>query len=278
VRTSPLSSLTSTAVAGHAHAPHADYASLRLVVYATCGVIVTSSPTVMHGVTHEKGWETPATIQGVTLPVLLGSRKNVMVQSPAGSGKTGCFALAMLLGINPALPPTSVQCLCVTPSHLLAQQVTTVIQQIALQHMKPGAAGTAAPAKLPAQVVCLSNITRQRKKVTSAQGTVFVGTPGTTKKLKKAQLANCKVRGGRRESVTFSVFLWCTSVVCREVSRVPLGGGDRVACWLSLRLGAAPCHGRGRRADVQRHHGTRYEGHSKVAAGRLPCHYVLCDL
>jgi ATP-dependent RNA helicase DeaD len=73
------------------------------------------------------GWDQLMPVQARTIPYLL-ARRDLMVQSRTGSGKTGAFLLPMLERLDPDLPET--QALVLVPTRELAKQVTGEAQTL----------------------------------------------------------------------------------------------------------------------------------------------------
>ena len=162
-----------------------------------------------------KGWARPADVQAITLPIIRTTNHNIIVQSPAGSGKTGCFALAQLLTVASSVAgfPNTVQCVCVTPTHLLTGQVASVIAEIGQ--------GT--------KVVDLSELSRTQRKIKNVAASIVVGTPEATRKLTKSSrsgkapldLSKAKVRLLPRLSFASALTCRCT-VSCLSSTRLTL--------------------------------------------------------
>ena len=159
------------------------------------------NPAIKYGVQKVNEWRKPVTVQAYTLPILMGSPKNLIVQSPAGTGKTGCFAMAMLMGCNPAADASTVQCLCITPTHELNSQIAENVEVMALQKLdRAKEEHKAAPAALNLKVV---NV-RDLKPKGRVAGSLVVGTPEKVFNLSKKDrrsgkrrldLSKCRVSG-----------------------------------------------------------------------------------
>ena len=70
------------------------------------------SEAILKGV-YDMGFKRPSKIQADTLPYILSGR-NVIGQAKTGSGKTACFAIAMLTRVDPTLKAPQALCLCNT--------------------------------------------------------------------------------------------------------------------------------------------------------------------
>ena len=88
-------------------------------------------PQLVQAVT-ERGYETPTPIQIEVIPVMLTGR-DVVGQAQTGTGKTAAFALPMLNNLDSDI--VGVQCLVVTPTRELANQVANAIYEYG-QHRK----------------------------------------------------------------------------------------------------------------------------------------------
>ncbi|HQG45625.1 MAG TPA: DEAD/DEAH box helicase [bacterium] len=82
------------------------------------------SPALLAGLARTN-WEDLMPVQARTIPYLL-ARRDLMVQSRTGSGKTGAFILPMLERLNASLPET--QALVLVPTRELAKQVSSEAQ------------------------------------------------------------------------------------------------------------------------------------------------------
>ena len=95
----------------------------------------------MQGLYNEMKFERPSRVQAETLPMILTPPfRNLVAQAHNGSGKTTCFALALLgrVDANIAQP----QCLCMCPTRELVvqnMQVSISVQWYTLRpSMSPG--------------------------------------------------------------------------------------------------------------------------------------------
>ncbi|HNW59782.1 MAG TPA: DEAD/DEAH box helicase [bacterium] len=84
------------------------------------------SPELLAGLSRAS-WEDLMPVQARTIPYLL-ARRDLMVQSRTGSGKTGAFILPMLERLDSSLPET--QALVLVPTRELAKQVTGEAQML----------------------------------------------------------------------------------------------------------------------------------------------------
>jgi ATP-dependent RNA helicase DDX19/DBP5 len=74
-------------------------------------------------------YKKPSRVQATALPVIMGpDRPNLICQSQTGTGKTACFALAMIHAVNTSL--SAPQALVVAPTRELARQIITYINDI----------------------------------------------------------------------------------------------------------------------------------------------------
>ncbi|MEG2240642.1 MAG: DEAD/DEAH box helicase, partial [Alistipes sp.] len=67
-----------------------------------------------------KGFETPTTIQALTIPRLLNQQNDIIAQSQTGTGKTAAFGLPILQSLEPS--KTGVQSIILVPTRELALQ------------------------------------------------------------------------------------------------------------------------------------------------------------
>ena len=74
------------------------------------------------------GWKTLMPVQAKAIPYLL-ARRDLMIQSRTGSGKTGAFILPILERIDPARP--TCQALVLVPTRELARQVAREAEMLA---------------------------------------------------------------------------------------------------------------------------------------------------
>ena len=77
-------------------------------------------PQLLQTACAKAGWNSLMPVQSRALPYLL-ERRDLMVQSRTGSGKTGTYLLPLMARLNPALP--AVQALILVPTRELAVQV-----------------------------------------------------------------------------------------------------------------------------------------------------------
>lgn len=85
-------------------------------------------PELLRGV-YSMGFNRPSRIQENALPMMLAHPpQNLIAQSQSGTGKTAAFSLAMLSHVNP--DNKWPQCLCISPTYELAQQIGKVIEQM----------------------------------------------------------------------------------------------------------------------------------------------------
>lgn len=82
--------------------------------------------TLLRGI-YSYGFEKPSPIQQrAILPMK--NKKDVIAQAQSGTGKTGCFAVGILLNID--LEKNKTQALCISPTRELSSQIKTVIDGI----------------------------------------------------------------------------------------------------------------------------------------------------
>ena len=75
----------------------------------------------------------PAKIQAAIIPLITTAPfENLIVQAPAGSGKTGAFAISSLIRVDLTMPPDKIQVLVVVNSRELCNQVYNVYQKLVL--------------------------------------------------------------------------------------------------------------------------------------------------
>jgi ATP-dependent RNA helicase DDX19/DBP5 len=80
------------------------------------------------------GYDAPSKIQDVCLPILLKEKKNLIVHSQSGTGKTAIFAISMLSDIDTTtLQP---QVLCLSPTFELAIQTGEIASKISVHEPK----------------------------------------------------------------------------------------------------------------------------------------------
>ncbi|HNV69510.1 MAG TPA: DEAD/DEAH box helicase, partial [Candidatus Ozemobacteraceae bacterium] len=77
------------------------------------------------------GWNEPMPVQARIIPWLL-NKRDIIVQSQTGSGKTGAFVLPIMQMIDPTQPVT--QALIMAPTRELAQQVKTECDRLGAHH------------------------------------------------------------------------------------------------------------------------------------------------
>lgn len=86
--------------------------------------------TLLKGLYSEMRFERPSAIQAKTLPMILAPPfKHLVAQAQNGSGKTTCFALAMLMRADPSIKET--QSICVCPTRELVIQNLNVAKKLA---------------------------------------------------------------------------------------------------------------------------------------------------
>jgi ATP-dependent RNA helicase DDX19/DBP5 len=114
----------------------------------------------------------PSRIQALTLPLLLKEKTNLIAQSQSGTGKTLCFAIAMLASIDRNNP--NPQSLCLLPSLELAVQVAGVVEQLAqFTNIK------------------VTSVLAGEKSA-KVSGQILIGTPGKVKDLLKRKLIDSR--------------------------------------------------------------------------------------
>ena len=121
----------------------------------------------------------PSKIQEKALPLLLANPpQNMIGQSQSGTGKTAAFVLNILTRLDLSTPEARVtpQALVLAPTRELARQIIGVIQNLGkfIDELKVTAA-------IPVQ---------QELRGQRVEGSVIVGTPGTTMDLMKKRLLN----------------------------------------------------------------------------------------
>ena len=70
---------------------------------------------------EEKGYVNPTEIQEEVIPILLGTKTDLIGLAQTGTGKTAAFGLPMLNSINPT--KSEVQGLIIAPTRELVQQI-----------------------------------------------------------------------------------------------------------------------------------------------------------
>ena len=86
------------------------------------------SPELLQGIYQEMKFERPSKIQAKTLPMILRPPfRSMIAQAHNGSGKTTCFALAMLSRVDPKMRVPQALCMCPT-RELVVQNVRVVAQ------------------------------------------------------------------------------------------------------------------------------------------------------
>jgi ATP-dependent RNA helicase DeaD len=88
-------------------------------------------PTDLQEAARKLGWDSLMPVQRYTIPYLLDSARDLMIQSRTGSGKTGAFILPALLRADPTIPHCQV--LILVPTRELAQQVTREAERLSEQ-------------------------------------------------------------------------------------------------------------------------------------------------
>ena len=81
---------------------------------------------VLRGI-YAYGFENPSDIQKKAIMPMI-QKKDLIAQAQSGSGKTGTFTISTLQTIDVTKPYT--QALILAPTHELAKQITSVIQDI----------------------------------------------------------------------------------------------------------------------------------------------------
>ncbi len=76
----------------------------------------------------KKGFKKPTEIQELTIPVLIGEKKDVISQAQTGTGKTAAFALPLIETLEPK--SRKVQAIVLTPTRELAIQVCNEINSL----------------------------------------------------------------------------------------------------------------------------------------------------
>jgi ATP-dependent RNA helicase DDX19/DBP5 len=77
---------------------------------------------------YAKGFNKPSRIQALTLPLILQTNLNLIAQSQSGTGKTCCFAVALLQSVDPT--KRYPQAMCLSPTLELAEQNYQVMKDI----------------------------------------------------------------------------------------------------------------------------------------------------
>ena len=91
-------------------------------------VTIDDLPEAVREAVLDVGWTELTSVQSYAIPYLL-KKRDMMIQSRTGSGKTGAFVLPLLADIDPALKHC--QSLILVPTRELAQQVTTEATRLA---------------------------------------------------------------------------------------------------------------------------------------------------
>lgn len=91
-------------------------------------ILLKDLPKNMQDACARAGWDELMPVQQMTLPYIL-ERRDLMIQSRTGSGKTGAFLLPMMDRIEPDIPEC--QALILVPTRELAQQVYDQAQVLA---------------------------------------------------------------------------------------------------------------------------------------------------
>lgn len=76
---------------------------------------------------YSYGFEKPSKIQNLSIPII-NNNKDLIAQSQSGTGKTGAYSIGILNNLDISLKKT--QYIIITPTHELAKQVYTVIQNL----------------------------------------------------------------------------------------------------------------------------------------------------
>ena len=89
-------------------------------------------PNILRGI-YAYGFEKPSPIQKKGIVPMLtvhddGKRRDIIAQAQSGTGKTGCFSVGVLNIVDPSVKET--QALILAPTHELASQIKTVINDI----------------------------------------------------------------------------------------------------------------------------------------------------
>ena len=84
------------------------------------------SDNLLRGI-YNYGFEKPSSIQYKSIPIINEGR-DIIAQSQSGTGKTGAFSIGILNSIDESIKKT--QYIIVTPTHELAKQIYTVIENI----------------------------------------------------------------------------------------------------------------------------------------------------
>ncbi|WP_301109702.1 DEAD/DEAH box helicase [Sporosarcina sp.] len=112
----------------------------------------------------------PMPIQSLMIPEMLAG-KDIVAESPTGTGKTLAYALPLIQMVNGDLPKT--QALIITPSQELSMQIVNVIRDLV--------EGTSVTVT---QLIGGANMQRQIEKL-KKKPTIVVGTPGRLNELVK---------------------------------------------------------------------------------------------
>lgn len=84
-------------------------------------ITIDDLPSKLQEAARKAGWPSLMPVQARAIPYMLEGKRDMMVQSRTGSGKTGAFILPILSRINPAVPHC--QALVLVPTRELAVQV-----------------------------------------------------------------------------------------------------------------------------------------------------------
>lgn len=99
------------------------------------------------------GFLKPSKIQAATIPLATNPPyENLIVQAPAGSGKTGAFAVTTLMRVDTNMPPDIIQVMVVVNTRELCNQIHKVYEKL-VHNTGITLSNFAAKDKKPAQVV-----------------------------------------------------------------------------------------------------------------------------
>ena len=110
-------------------------------------------PEILSGI-YNMGWSRPSSIQGKALPLIIGRNTNMISQAQSGTGKTGTFAISMLMKVDPS--KSVPQAICMLPTIELARQVAAVVAKLASQSevkIQIIVKGEDLPPKITAQII-----------------------------------------------------------------------------------------------------------------------------
>jgi superfamily II DNA/RNA helicase len=90
---------------------------------------ISSREPMLQAIYHILGYKKPSRVQATALPLIMGpNRPSLLCQSQTGTGKTACFALAMIHRIDTSRDVP--QALIVAPTRELARQIITYINRV----------------------------------------------------------------------------------------------------------------------------------------------------